>query len=133
MTDHEVYPAAWVTLAALAVLFCIWKYAMGAPAISGCWIWEHWRVYCPGCGGTRAVMALFRGQLLRSFYYHPAVPVTAVLAGIYLLSQTLWRLRGQKGWVLHYDPKWPGMLVGLFLLNCAVRNILWLGFAVPIS
>lgn len=30
-------------------------------------------IYCPGCGGTRAVKALLRGDLIRSFLYHPFV------------------------------------------------------------
>lgn len=72
------------------------------------------------------------GQLLRSLYYHPAVPVTAVLATVYMISQTLWRMRGRQGWVLRYDHRWPAMLVGLFLANCAVRNVLWLGFGIQI-
>jgi|Cm1ome_4_1110797.scaffolds.fasta_scaffold05995_1 hypothetical protein len=133
MTDREAYPAAWVTLAMLLGIFLSWRYVLGAPAISGCWIWEHLHVYCPGCGGTRALIALAHGQLPLAFYYHPAVPVTVALAAVYLMSQTVWRLRGQRGWVLHYSPKWPIMLVGLFLMNCAIRNVLWLGFAMPIS
>lgn len=132
ITDREVYPAAWITLATLGVSFLVWKYILGTPTVSTCWVWEHWRVYCPGCGGTRAVIALAHGRVLRSLYYHPAVPVTAFLGTAYLLSQTLWRLRGKRGWVLRYDPRWPGMLVAVFLVNCAVRNILWLGFGVAI-
>lgn len=132
ITDREAYPAAWVILAALGMAFLLWKYGLGGPVISRCWIWEHWHLYCPGCGGTRAVIALAHGRLLRSFYYHPAVPVTAALAAVYMISQTLWRMRGRRGWVLRYDQRWPAMLVGLFLVNCAVRNLLWLGFGIPI-
>ena len=132
ITDREAYPAAWVTLAALAGAFFLWKFALGAPTVSRCWIWEHWRVYCPGCGGTRAVIALAHGQLLRALYYHPVVPVTAALGTVYLGSQTLWRLRGRRGWALRYDPRWPAMLVGLLLANCALRNVLWLGFEIAV-
>ena len=63
VTDREAYPAAWITLGVLAAAFLIWRFALGEPTVSRCWVWEHWRVYCPGCGGTRALIALARGQL----------------------------------------------------------------------
>ncbi len=34
-------------------------------------------LYCPGCGGTRAVQVLFEGKFLLSFFYHPIVPYCA--------------------------------------------------------
>ena len=47
--------------------------------------------YCPGCGGTRAVCALFQGHFLISFLEHPFVPYAAVLCAWFLLSQTIER------------------------------------------
>ena len=132
ITDREAYPAAWVTLAALAAAYFIWRFALGAPTISRCWVWEHWHVYCPGCGGTRALIALARGQLGAALRYHPPVVVTLALAGAYLLAQTMWRLRGRRGWVLRYRSWWPAALMVLFLANCLVRNALWLGFGIGI-
>ena len=128
MTDREAYPAAWATLVSLGLGGLLWNYALGAPTISRCWIWEHWRIYCPGCGGTRAVSALAQGQILRALYCHAPVVAAIVLAAVYMISQTVWRLRNKQGWVLHYDPRWPGVLAGLLLGNCVLRNILWLGF-----
>ncbi len=46
-------------------------------------------LYCPGCGGTRAVQALFEGHLLLSFFYHPFVPYCAVLYVVFMTSHTL--------------------------------------------
>ena len=132
ITDREAYPAAWITLGVLAAAFLIWRFALGEPTVSRCWVWEHWRVYCPGCGGTRALIALARGQLGAALRYHPPVVITLALAGAYLLSQTVWRLRGRRGWVLHYRPWWPAAIVGLFLTNCLARNALWLGFGIPL-
>ena len=78
------------------------------------------------------MIALAKGHLLEALYYHPAVPVLAGLGTVYLTSQTVWRLRKRRGWVLRYDPRWPALLVGLFLVNCVVRNVLWLGFGIGI-
>lgn len=30
-------------------------------------------LYCPGCGGTRALKSLLRGDIIRAFLYHPFV------------------------------------------------------------
>ena len=132
VTDKEIYPALWVALLAFAGGFLLWRYPLGRPNISGCWIWENFHVYCPGCGGTRALTALGRGAVFQSLYYHPAVPIVAGIAALYLTSQTVWRLRGKSGWTLRYSPRWPAMLLGLLLANCALRNLLWLGFGIPI-
>lgn len=132
MTDREAYPAAWITLGALAGAFFVWKHLLGAPTVSGCWFYRNWHVYCPGCGGTRALTALAHGKLLESLYYHPAVPAAAVLAAVYLISQTVCRLRGGRGWALRYDPRWPWLLAVLLLVNCAVRNVLLIGFGIGI-
>ena len=56
--------------------------------------------------------------------------LTAQMTSVF--SQTAWRLRGKRGWVLRYDRRWPMVLVGLFLANCVVRNVLWLGLGVPL-
>lgn len=41
--------------------------------------------YCPGCGGTRAIRLLLRGQFLKSMQYHPFVPYAAVAAAAELV------------------------------------------------
>ena len=132
ITDREAYPAAWITLAALAGAFLLWRFALGEPTVSRCWVWEHWHVYCPGCGGTRALIALARGQIREALRCHLPVVAALALAAAYLLTQTVWRLRGKRGWALHYRSSWPVLLVGLFLVNCLVRNVLWLGFGIPL-
>ena len=132
MTDKEAYPAAWAVVILAGMLYALWKYVWGEPTISGCWIYQNLGVYCPGCGGTRAVIALSRGKIFQALYYHPAVPVTFFIGALYLLSQTIWRLRGRQGWALHYDDRWPFMLLGLFLFHCALRNLLWLGLGIPL-
>jgi len=124
MTDREVYPAIWIVLATLLTAFLIWKYILNEPTIAGCWIYQNLHVYCPGCGGTRSLTALLKGQLLHSFWYHPAVPITACVTAFYLFSQTIWRLRRKRGWTLHYRAGWLKILLGLIVFNCVLRNFL---------
>ena len=42
-------------------------------------------LYCPGCGGTRAVKSLLRGDWVRSFLYHPFVPYCAIMYVFFML------------------------------------------------
>jgi hypothetical protein len=128
--DRELYPALVVTLAAGIAAFLIWRFALNAPAFPACWFFKNWHIYCPACGGTRAVIALAHGQIMQACYWNPAVPVGAVSVAAYLLSQTLWRLRGRRGWVLRYSDRWLWAFLLLMAVNCAVRNLLWFGFGI---
>ena len=124
ISDKEVYPAMWVALFCAAGAYLLWRYGLGAPTISSCWIWKHLHLYCPGCGGTRALIALFHGRFLRALWYHPAFALGVVWWIVYMVSQTIWRLRGHKGWVLRYSDRWPIGLVLVAGINCVVRNLL---------
>ena len=130
--DDVVYWTVWCSLIVLGILFLIWLFPLGQPTVPECWFYRSWHVYCPGCGGTRAVAALLRGQLLQSLYYHPAVLFTVGSVTAYQCSQTIWRLRDRRGWVLRYSDRWLLVLLMLLVLNCTVRNVLWFGFRIPL-
>lgn len=46
-------------------------------------------LYCPGCGGTRAVKCLLKGDLIRSFLYHPFVPYCAIMYIVFMVYEFL--------------------------------------------
>lgn len=46
---------------------------------SGCFVRDRFHIYCPGCGGTRAVEALLRLQPFRSLYYNPVVVLLIIV------------------------------------------------------
>lgn len=80
--------------------------------------------YCPGCGGTRAVKALFHGHFLASLWYHPLVLYTTVLFGGFMLTNTMQKLHilHIKGWKFH---EWH-LYGALFIVigNWILKNIL---------
>ncbi len=46
-------------------------------------------LYCPGCGGTRAVKSLLRGDLIKSFLYHPFVLYFVVGYTVFMVYEFL--------------------------------------------
>lgn len=78
--------------------------------------------YCPGCGGTRAVCALFQGHFLISFLEHPFVPYAAVLCAWFLLSQTIERLSHHKlPLAMHYKDRYLWIGLAILIINCMVK------------
>lgn len=55
--------------------------------IGGCIFFERTGLYCPGCGGTRAVISLLRGKVVQSFLYHPFVIYFAVTYTIFMVYE----------------------------------------------
>lgn len=79
--------------------------------------------YCPGCGGTRAVYALLRGEVWRSFCYHPFVPYVAVVGSWFMVSQTIERLSGGRIKIgLHFREIYMWIALGIIAVNFLVKN-----------
>lgn len=87
-------------------------------------------IYCPGCGGTRAVEALFHGHFLKSVWFHPLVPYTAVIYTGFMGSHALNRLglKSIRGWKFHNWYLYAA--VGIIAVNFIVKNVLRIGFGI---
>ena len=87
--------------------------------------------FCPGCGGTRAVIFLLQGHFLKSLWYHPLVGYMTFLYVGYMLSHTLVKLHVPRvrGWKFHNWYIYVGVV--LLLVNWIVKYILvYMGFTV---
>lgn len=90
-------------------------------------------MYCPGCGGTRAVLELLRGHILRSLWYHPVVVYTVGLYGWYLISNTIEWLSQNRIRIGSRYHSWQGIAaVILVSINCLFRNLLLLVFHITL-
>ncbi len=90
-------------------------------------------IYCPGCGGTHAVLALLEGHPFRSLAWHPIVMYAALLYGWYLISNTVqWLSRGRIPIGSSYH-RWYGYgAAAVVLVNWIARNILLLFFHITL-
>ncbi len=95
-----------------------------------CILQRYLGVYCPGCGGSRALKAFWEGHFLLSLYYHPMVLYTAVIYILFMVSQTVCicsrgRFRGMRfhNWFLY-------AALCILILNCFIKNILKFGFGI---
>lgn len=80
-------------------------------------------IMCPGCGGTRAVKALLRGDLVQSFLYHPFIVYCVVFYTLFMVYETL------KIFIKRFRKAFPIEIViyigvGVLLLQWIVKVIL---------
>ena len=92
-----------------------------------CVMHDALRIYCPGCGGTRALFALLQGDLLHSLYYNPAIVMGLGWFLHYEIGviRTLRKRDGRRYYCTSYTP-W--IVCGVILLIFhIVRNYLLVG------
>ena len=102
----------------------MWKEGLAGLIFMPCLFHAMTGFYCPGCGGTRAVAALLRGDLVSSFCYHPLVLYGAAACVFWLTELFAFgtekrnRPRPVPGKYLAYGA------VGITLINFVVKNCL---------
>ena len=122
----RVWYAGWIVLAAAALLlFLVGKGVLQLPSVEGgCVFRKYLSVYCPACGGTRAVIELSHGNLPASFAYHAAVPLAAAWILWFQLSHLIeYASGGRLRMGLRLCPGWLIFFVMLFIINMIVKNL----------
>lgn len=80
-------------------------------------------LYCPGCGGTRAAVALFRGKWLLSLFYHPIVPYTAAMYIWFMTSHSIQRIScGKYKTGMRYRDAYLWTALVLVAANFLIKN-----------
>ncbi len=97
-----------------------------SPSTFACKFKETLGFYCPGCGGSRSVYYLLRLDIIRSFVYCPAVPVTAVIIAALDVRALIAFVKDDLAPIKSFKALTFLMIPALLLLNFAVRNILLL-------
>ena len=69
---------------------------VGFESIKNCKLKELLGIPCPGCGGTRAIVLLFKGKVISSIYYNAFATYSVLIYLIFMISHTLQRITGGK-------------------------------------
>lgn len=125
-SDTGLYIVGWCILAAL-LLLGIFLHITGmnlSTLLGPCALHALTGLYCPGCGGTRALRALFAGQFVKAFVYHPFVPFIAVCGTWFMISQTVERIsRGKVKIAMHFREVYMWIALGIIIVNFLVKNL----------
>ncbi len=78
-----------------------------------CGFRESTGLYCPGCGGLRASLALMKGDVAGSFHFHPLVPYVAfaVLLTLCLYLQYFFSKRWKPGFPYFFTLVCSGLVL----------------------
>lgn len=89
-------------------------------------------LYCPGCGGTRAVWYLLHGHLCLSFRFHPLVPYTAAVLLMETVSFLAARASGNRKLYLGHERYFLYLAVGIVAVNFVVKNYLLIRYGIDL-
>ena len=90
--------------------------------IPSCPIYTHLGIYCPACGGTRAVISLLNIDLLSSIIFNPIVIYTLFFSTLYIITELI-NIIFHKKVNINFNII---IKIGLIILfsNCIIKNIL---------
>lgn len=104
--------------------FIVYAYLVGGKDGYVCDFYTLTGLYCPGCGGSRSLISLFKLDIISSVKYNIAVPF-----GIFVY--VYYNVRGiiaavKKDWEYFHKEKYMLCVAAviILILNCIVKNLL---------
>lgn len=87
-------------------------------------------LYCPGCGGTRAVYSLLRLRIFDAIKYNITVPFGAFVYIYYNIRAFIAGLKNDTEYFKNQKYPLCIVLVAVLLLNFVLKNVLLLFFGI---
>ena len=109
----------WNLLYSNTTYTIIWKIKKGQMP---CVFQELTGLYCPGCGGTSAVKALLKGDVITSILYHPLILYVVFVAVLFAFSYLIYAKTKNPKFRLHFDNKYAYIGIGIIVINFVIKN-----------
>lgn len=87
-------------------------------------------IYCPGCGGTRAVIAFTQGHFVQSFFFHPVVLYSILLYLIFMFRGFICIISKGRYEFMKFRPGYVYMGILIILAQFLIKNILFIGYGI---
>lgn len=100
-------------------------WSLSGHGYTECPFHKYLHLYCPGCGGTRAMDAFLQGKFLTSILYHPFIFYVAMVFVYYYIAGAYTFLKKKDGRIYYKIPTWVLVAaVVLLLVFFVIRNVL---------
>lgn len=95
-----------------------------------CYFHKYTGYFCFGCGSTRAMQALIKGNILKSLYYNADIGYLCFVYACFMVSYTLMLITKGKIHVMRIRPLYGYLLIALSILQCIFKNAMAFWFDV---
>jgi hypothetical protein len=129
----------WIGWCLLGVGFClILIQQMLHVSILGmfpeCMMRHYLGLYCPGCGGTRAVVTLLQGDIRSSLHFHPVILYTVILYLWFMISNTIQiASKGKIAIGLKYRNLYVYIALVIVLINWIFKNYMLIRYGITLT
>lgn len=127
--NKALYIFGWVVAGIIIVAVVVGKiFTISlSSVVSPCLFHSWFGLYCPGCGGTRAVISLFKGQILSSLIFHPVVPYAAGIYVWYMGSNTIQLIsKGKYKIGIKYNDLYLWLALWIIIISCIIKNVVYI-------
>ena len=128
---ETVYLWIHIAIAACCLLFPLYRYVMRLipERWLGCFVHDLLFLYCPLCGGTRAVASLLRLDIVGAFQCNAYVTLLCLVFLLFDMVAFIRLMRGKE--VLLPVPRAVWIVLILLLpLYCILRNYLMIAYGI---
>ncbi len=95
-----------------------------------CHFKESFHLYCPGCGGSRSLVALMRFDIIGSFILFPALPITVIILTCLYIRVFLSFIKNDEKYISGFRLNSLIIIPIVIILFFFLRNILLIFFGI---
>ncbi len=117
-------PILSITLIYVILFFTVFD----GGEISFCFMKEHLKLYCPGCGGSRSLIALLNFDIKTSFLLFPPLLAAVIIILELDFRMLLCAIKNTDSFMKNYSARRFYILAVLLIFNFLIRNVLLVFF-----